>query len=691
MTQTHRESASALRTLASSALSLAGLCLGSIALAEVTEAAPQDGEKLVGDSVADQFHPAKGDGKPALYGGRVIVHLPTLPKGASYVIENLTYNRNFLYEVTDTLLLRDWWTTDLVPNAAKAYVVEDLVVLNADAPPVAGETEVEVIRRDGTSGRRAVRGVYGSVKQEAGSYLVTPSSKGSLLEEATTLPGSSVERVERGSVFTFELNEGVQWQQSVVYEGEAAAKIKGQTLDANDIYFSWDVYNNPAVNCDEKRFNFTKFTRCEVIDPLTVRFFCEKQDAFALSQLGVDLTLLPSHIYNLSDPDCPDYNAKATVPEQGENINDNLHNQLWVGIGAYQIVKWSQEFVEAVRFVDEKGEPAYFAQSTRPGYVDSIRWRYIGDDEQAVSALLNDEIDFFARIKSEDYFSGRTLEEDFTKSFYKGYFYTGYFGFTGWNLYHPALKDPAVRKAIAHSFDFQSYLANQYNGLGYQVTGPIPYISPVYNHDVKPLAYDPDLALEILEDAGWYDRDGNDIADKDGVELELEFLYPNGNDASKIMGRALQKAVEHLGIKFNLETMEGATFFERVKKREFDSCNMAWVSDLESDPEQLWHSRWGDREKMSSNNSGLQDAEVDRLIEAIQAETDRAARGKLYKEFHAKIYELQPYLFMYSVPRKYAANLNLRGIRHTPISPGYVIRDWYYSDAQVPGTRKSLK
>ncbi len=687
MTQTHRDLRPALRTLVSSAV----LLLGSTILMTGAEAAPQDGESLVGDSVADQFHPNKGDGKAPLYGGRVIVHLPTLPKSASYVIENLTYNRNFLYEVTDTLLLRDWWTTDLVSNAAKSFVTEDLVVLNSDAPKVAGESEVEVIRRDGVAGRRAVRGVYGTVENGPTGYIVKPSSKGSSLKEAVSLPESSVERIERGSVFTFELNKGVKWQQSVVYKGEDAEKIKGQTLDANDIYFSWDVYNNPTVNCDEKRFNFTKFTRCDIVDPLTVRFFCEKQDAFALSQLGVDLTLLPSHIYNLSDPDCPDFNAKATAAQQGENINDNLHNQLWVGIGAYQIVKWSQEFVEAVRFVDESGAPAYFAQDTRPGYVDTIRWRYIGNDEQAVSALLNEEIDFFARIKSEDYFEGRTLEESFTKSFYKGYFYTGYFGFTGWNLYNPALKDPAVRKAIAHAFDFESYLANQYNGLGYQVTGPIPYISPVYNHDVKPLAYDPDLALEILEDAGWYDRDGNDIADKDGVELEIEFLYPNGNDASKLMGRALQKAVEPLGIKFNLETMEGATFFERVKKREFDSCNMAWVSDLESDPEQLWHSKWGDQDIMSSNNSGLKDPEVDRLIEAIQAETDRGERAKLYKQFHAKIYELQPYLFMYSVPRKYAANLEVRGIRHTPISPGYVIRDWYYSDAKVPGTRKTLK
>ena len=76
------------------------------------------------------------------------------------------------------------------------------------------------------------------------------------------------------------------------------------------------------------------------------------------------------------------------------------------------------------------------------------------------------------------------------------------------------------------------------------------------------------------------DRDGNGIADKDGVELEIEFLYPSGNDASKLFGIALRSAVEELGIKINLASLEWATFLEAyprgmgkraaVKLTEFD-------------------------------------------------------------------------------------------------------------------------
>ena len=101
------------------------------------------------------------------------------------------------------------------------------------------------------------------------------------------------------------------------------------------------------------------------------------------------------------------------------------------------------------------------------------------------------------------------------------------------------------------------------------------------------------------------------------LDIEFEFLYPNGNDASKIFGRTLQSSLEELGIKLNLATLEWATFLQRIKSREFDSCNLAWIPPLESDPEQLWHSKWGVRDIQSSNNSGMQDPKVDALIAKI--------------------------------------------------------------------------
>ena len=140
----------------------------------------------------------------------MIVHTPSLPKNMNYAIENSGYTRRWLYEVHETLLLQDWWTTQWVPNVAKSFTVEDLVLLKEDAEAIAGEIQAEVVRRgDGEEGRRAVRAVYGSVMDSGDSYTVTPHSKGHSLANEVEIPKDAVERVEQGSVFTFELNEGV--------------------------------------------------------------------------------------------------------------------------------------------------------------------------------------------------------------------------------------------------------------------------------------------------------------------------------------------------------------------------------------------------------------------------------------------------------------------------------------------------
>ncbi|MEM8711538.1 MAG: ABC transporter substrate-binding protein [Planctomycetota bacterium] len=632
-----------------------------------------------------------------LFGGRVILHIPSMPENMSYPIENSAETRRMLYEVHETLLLEDWESTELVPNVAHTFYVEDLVILKPDAS-VEGAIDVQVHRAldQQIEGKERelvpAKAVYGDIADGGADWKITSDSPGSDFAGGISVPKDAVDRVEKGAVYTFALRDDVRWHESRVYEGDDLAKIKGQMLNADDVYFSWSIYSNPAVDCNEKRFQFEPISGCNVVDEHTVRFFGASQNAFTFKTLGRALTLLPSHIFNLADPDCPDHDPNASMAKQAEHINVNDHNKMWVGVGPYQITTHSQQWIEASRFVDESGKPAYFDVAKRPGYVDTIRWRYIPDDQAAMVALENGEVDFFQRVKPADYFGPRTNSDDFNEGFNKGYFYLGHYGYTGWNMYRPQLKELVVRKAIALAFDNESYLANQYKGLGRQTTGPVPYDSDGYPHDLEPLAYDPDLALEMLEDAGWYDRNGNDIADKDGVELEIEFLYPSGNDASKILGRTIQDSVKPLGIKINLASLEWATFLERMKQRKFDAVNLAWVPELESDPEQLWHSKWGLEEKLNtSNNSGVVDPNVDRMIAEIQREVNRPARMELWKKFHAYIYgEVQPYLFGFNVPRKFAISNRLGKIKHTPIDPGFIVRDWYFIDPSVPGTRPAL-
>ncbi len=649
-----------------------------LSLALAASAAALQGDDIGPRPVpVDEFHPDREVAVEPAFGGRVIVHLSSMPESLNRVIENSAVTNWMLYEVHERLVMQNWETWEIEPRLCTKWDAEDQLILKPEAA-----SRYPAAKRVG-SGDKERLVLFGKSERSGDGWVVTPLSRDNSLSEPLTVPAADVVSNELGTVFTFYLKPDVKWHD-------------GHVFDADDVYFTWDLYNNEHVECDETRFQFKKVLEGEVIDPLCVRFFYEKQYFKALESVG-DMSILPRHLYDLSDPDNLQYDPEAhaafkaehgegyefTDEDLGKYVNENTHNIDWVGLGPYRVTAVTTQYIEAERFPDYNP-----AVSERVGYIDTIRWRYIGNDDTAKEAMLNGELDYFARVKSEDYFGEATSKPQFTDHFYKGYMYTGTYGYTGWNTKRPQLSDPLVRKALAHAFDVEEYRRTKYKGLAIQVTGPQNYFGPGYDHSVKPLEYDPDLAEELLAEAGWYDRDGDGLIDKDGVPFEITFMMPTGNDASETFGLKYMEALGRLGIKLKMQSFEWATFLENMLNREFDCINLAWVPPLESDPEQLWHSRWD--KKQTSNNSGVNDAEVDRLIDAIQIELDAAKRAELMKALHRRIYDLQPYFFMFNTPRKFAMNKKVRGFQGFKIAPGYSLRRWYYP-AGTEGTRAAVK
>lgn len=640
----------------------------------LTLASAAPAAQVVGPPVpVDEFHPDKDESASPAYGGSVVVHLSSMTEGLNRAVENSAVSRWMLYEVHDSLILQNWETWEIDPSLATSWTEEDQLILKA------GADETYPAARAIGSGDKERLVLFGKATDAGDSYTLKALSKDNPLGATElSVAKSDVVAIERGTVFTFTLQGDVTWHD-------------GHPFDAADVLFSWDVYNNPAVDCDEIRFQFEKVLAGEVIDPTTVRFFYENQYFLALASVG-EMCILPRHLYDLTDPDNQQYDKAThekfgeghvfTDNERGKYINENPHNTEWVGLGPYRITKWDAKAVEAVRY------EAYHDWTDKGCYFDKITWRVISDDNTAFQALINGQLDYFDRVKSEDYFGERTATEAFTSSYYKGYVYTGTYGYTGWNMLRPKLSDPLVRRALAMGFDMENYRVTQYNGLAERVSGPQNRWGPGYNHDVAPVAFDPDTAEELLAEAGWYDRDGDGWIDKDGVKMSIEFMYPSGNEASLTFGLKMQEAYKKLGIELTMRNFDWATFLERMLERNFDAVNLAWVPPLESDPEQLWHSKWGPADKKSSNMCGVMDAEIDALIEKGQRELELEKRVKIWQELHAKIAELQPYMFGLNPPKKFAMNKKIRGHQGFKIAPGYSIRRWYYP-AGTEGTRST--
>jgi ABC-type transport system substrate-binding protein len=119
------------------------------------------------------------------------------------------------------------------------------------------------------------------------------------------------------------------------------------------------------------------------------------------------------------------------------------------------------------------------------------------------------------------------------------------------------------------------------------------------------------------------------------------------------MANDIQASMYKAGIKVNVKQLEFVRFYEQLQQHEFDMYFGAWSgSSMPEDFKQTWHSSsW---ENGGSNFVGFDNAKADALIDSIRVTIVDSLRYPLEKELQALIYDEQPYIFMYMVPRKMA-------------------------------------
>jgi peptide/nickel transport system substrate-binding protein len=461
--------------------------------------------------------------------------------------------------------------------------------------------------------------------------------------------------VENPTSFVFHLRPGIVWHD-------------GAPFDAHDVVFSALIYRNPKLNCGSKGPQYRRIVDIQAPDPLTVRVQYDKPYFRALLSVG-DMPILPAHLYERKG---------ASDDEQAEFIHKNPHNRDWVGLGPYKLESWNGDRLVAKRF------DKYFAPE-RGGYLDELDWLYVKDDAAAFQALLNGEIDVFGRLSTEDYFGSATSSDVFRSKFVKAWAPSNAYGFVAWNLRCPKLQDLRLRRALAQAFDFAAAKQSIYRGLANQVLGHGVPESDFYDRELAPLPFDPPRAKELLAEAGWSDHDGDGYVDKDGAPLSIELLYGSGNAANEALIVALQNDWSRVGVRVQPLPLDANAARQRVGKHEFEGYLAGWAMPSESDPEGTFHSK--NAQGDTSNFPGLADAEVDRLIERLQGELDRTARTQVWHALQSRLYELQPYLFGFSPPRKFAYSQKLRGVEFVQPDPNYVARRWYWAEG-TPGTRE---
>lgn len=508
---------------------------------------------------------------------------------------------------------------------------------------------------------------------------------------AKEMPTMTLTPDGNGMVINYELKEDAVWDD-------------GKPITARDVEFSYMCIKNPKVDCPAKKpyLDFIVDFKYDETNPKKFSLICDKKYMLWDHSSGNIAWIIPEHLYDpkgimkglkLSDFSNPQAIAKSakTAEEFATEFNSPKYDReanFIFGSGGYKFKSWETNQRIVLERKDNwwaskhKTEGMYFEQGPK-----EIVYETVNDQTTAVTALKSEKLDAMQSIRPSDWVE-LDKSEKFVSKFNKLTHPDLAYTYLGLHMKDPKFADKRTRQAIAHLVDADKINQTILYGLQKRTVGPIlPLHKREYAYDLKPYAYDPELAKKLLAEAGWKDSNNDGTLDKmiDGksTPLKIIFSYNQGNDVRKNVGLAFQESARQAGIDVEVSSLEWSVLLERMKEHKLDMWYGGWATPTTpSDPIQLWgteaYSNGG------SNYSGWGDATSDKLIADIRTELDVDKRAELYKQFQRKIYDEVPCVFLFTFDQRNAVHKRFTNIKSGSEKPGFYPAAFQPANMPVP-------
>jgi peptide/nickel transport system substrate-binding protein len=350
--------------------------------------------------------------------------------------------------------------------------------------------------------------------------------------------------------------------------------------------------------------------------------------------------ILPEHVWSGVD-------AKAVKSFANEPEGEPL-----VGSGPFLVAeRRTGQFIRLI------ANDSYYAGRPK---VDELVFRIYNNPDALGQALIKGEVDFATGLTA-DVFS--TLEGQEGITTYAG----DYSGFNelAFNMGaatadgkpigdgNPHLQDQQVRLAISHAIDRQQMVDKILNGYGTPGSTIIPPLYTTLHIDPGTQTYDPALANQILDDAGYAMGPDGVRVGPDGVPMKYRLFVRTDSDSSVKSGEYFKSYLAAIGIEAEVKPVDENALFEIIGRGEFDMFEWGWV--VEPDPDyQLSTFTCAKRSYEDGgeiyadlSDSFYCDEEYDQLYAAQSEETDQTARADIVKQMQQILYDAVPYVVTY--------------------------------------------
>lgn len=392
-----------------------------------------------------------------------------------------------------------------------------------------------------------------------------------------------------GTVYTFRLHEGVTFHD-------------GTTMDAEDVKFSLDRARAEDSTNAQKAL-FAGIADVTVVDPLTVRVTLDGPNGGFLTNMawGDAVIVAPESI-----------DAAATAP---------------VGTGPFKFSRWVQgDRIELEANPDYWGEPAALTKAT---------FKFISDPTAAFAAMMAGDIDAFPGYPAPETLVQFEADPRFKLLIGSTEGET----ILAMNNKDEVLSDIRVRKAISHAIDRQAIIDGAMFGYGTPIGTHFPPHNPDYLDLTGLSAHDPDLARQLLAEAGY----------GDGLSLTLKLPPPS---YARRGGEIIAAQLRDVGIDVEVSNLEWAQWLEQVfRGKDFD---MTIVSHTEPNDINIY--------ARPDYYFQYDKPEFRALMDELTRATDPAERTRILQAAQRMIAEDYVNGFLFQLARTGVANAKIEGL-----------------------------
>lgn len=335
-----------------------------------------------------------------------------------------------------------------------------------------------------------------------------------------------------------------------------------------------------------------------------------------------------------------------------------------VGTGPFILERYVQgQEIHYRRNPDYNWPPAN-AGHQGPAHLSEITYRFLPEASVRVGALTSGQVQVIEGVPATEV---ALIEKDpdltLVTALNSGTAYSYYF-----NTSHPPFDDKRVREAFREAVDVDAVLQSVYQGTATRAWSIVGKASPFYDPSLEK-SYGGNVAKanELLDAAGWTERDAEGYRVKDGKRLTVREVAsaPFVRDRRDILAQAIQAQVkQNAGIDFQVRIVDQGS---AQKAYEDDAYELFGNSRGDSDAGaalNLLLPKQG-----AINRTRFSDPGIDKWLATASATSDQAERKELYTKVQQAVVQEHAIVFPLYVPAdQIAASKNVQGLGFDPAS-----------------------